>query len=444
MRKNQWGVITQRQLLYSTIGFCTAILIGISAFISAELAVILGGSSLIGGFLMFESSRRADWQRAFIKRLSLMDDKHEKLAREVNRNRNDISQIKDGITQTALTLEKQQTELEKAKISSAPAMRKVADTLKSLGRKPRSGSALSKDIQEREKNAMPRAEKPQRPISQKDIDKTAPPNIMFANDDPEFDASAMSDLVIKELVHHAVRERRIDVFVQPIMRLPQRKVRYYELFARIRAKPGSYLAARQYMHLAQQEKLMNDIDQMLLVHCLKTVKETAHLENPTPLFLNITTRTLKNKDFMSRLLAFLSKNRGLASRLVFEVQQQDFDDMHPAVLEILRGLGTLGCAFSLDHVTNLNFDLKFLQVLKVRFVKVDAKLLKQRLKTDSDYTAFWKVKRKIEGNGIALIIEKIETEDDLRQFLDFDLHYGQGYLFGKPDLEGAYRQRLAA
>ena len=80
---------------------------------------------------------------------------------------------------------------------------------------------------------------------------------------------------------------------------------------------------------------------------------------------------------MKRVLGFVSKNRHLASRLVFEMKQRDFDEMSSAMLEILRGLGKLGVSFSLDHVENLKMDIADLQHFKIRFVKFDADTLLQ-------------------------------------------------------------------
>jgi hypothetical protein len=41
-------------------------------------------------------------------------------------------------------------------------------------------------------------------------------------------------------------------------------------------------------------------------------------------------------------------------------------------------------------------------------------------------------KKALERQGIDLIVEKIESEEVLRDILDFHVDYGQGYLFGEP------------
>jgi cyclic-di-GMP phosphodiesterase TipF (flagellum assembly factor) len=146
---------------------------------------------------------------------------------------------------------------------------------------------------------------------------------------------------------------------------------------------------------------------------------------------------------MRALLAFISKNRDLAPRLIFEIKQSDFNTMKPAILEIFRGLGRLGCSMSIDNVTSLEFDHKFLQVVRVKYIKINAKTLLAQSKTEKDFADVMRIKRKLEGNGVGFIVEKIENEFMLKELLDYDISYGQGYLFGKPGLQSAYQRQTA-
>lgn len=260
-----------------------------------------------------------------------------------------------------------------------------------------------------------------------------PPPPYVPEDEKEY-----TDTVIKELVRHAVQTQQIEMFIQPIQTLPERKTRYYEIFARIRARANSYIPANQYMDLAKQENLAGEIDNLLLMRCLNTAQSSVSAKNATPYFVNITAATLKNGVFMKQLLGLLGKDRSLAEHLVFEMNQNDYAALQGPMLQILRGLGALGCSFSLDHVENFDLDIRRLMADKVRFVKVSAAALRLQ-----DLTQTAKLKRLLEGNGINMIVERIETESELRMLSRLDIAYAQGYLFGKPGLEASYRKRAA-
>jgi EAL domain-containing protein (putative c-di-GMP-specific phosphodiesterase class I) len=265
-----------------------------------------------------------------------------------------------------------------------------------------------------------------------------------ANDDPYATASTLSDMVVKELVHHAVRSERVDVFIQPVVRLPARKMRFFEIYARIRAKPGLYLPAERYKSIAEQDRLLTQIDNLLLLRCLNILKASAHLKKAAPFFVNVSPLSLKNTAFMKDLLEFAARRRDLAPRLIFEMRQQDFDALSIPVMQIVDGLGKLGCSFSLDHVNLEGLDVPLLQKYRVRFIKIGAKKLISEMANGRRFADVMRIKRKLESNGIGFIAERVEDEHTLKELLDYDIHYGQGYLFGKPDLEGAYRARKAA
>ena len=42
------------------------------------------------------------------------------------------------------------------------------------------------------------------------------------------------------------------------------------------------------------------------------------------------------------------------------------------------------------------------------------------------------LKQRLNDNDIDLIVEKLEAEEDLIELLDYDIDFGQGYLFGEP------------
>jgi cyclic-di-GMP phosphodiesterase TipF (flagellum assembly factor) len=416
----------------------------IPALFSFELAFLAVGFTAVTFFVIFEMRERQFWEQAVSWRIKALADNQQQLGREVARSREDIVTLKE--QQNTRSAEAAAAPpAEKPKMAApAPATRRPLT--KPSAKTPAAKPAIKKQpVARTTAPASPGREKALEILSRgfpvgarPELRAEKPAMAAKSSEARIVDHSHLSDAVVRELMLHAVAHGDISVFAQPVVRLPQRRARFLEMFARIRAQPGAYIAAGRYMAMATEEGLIHDIDQLLLARSLQAIEDTAGEENAFAYFINITSATLADRGFMNHLLGFLARNRKLAPRLVFEIRQKDFDDMQPAILEILRGLGRLGCALSLDHVEHFNFDLKFLQVLKVRFVKIDAQTLLKKAKNEKGATDIWRLKRKLEGNGIGFIVEKIESEYVLRELLDFDIHYGQGYLFGRPDLQAAY------
>jgi cyclic-di-GMP phosphodiesterase TipF (flagellum assembly factor) len=247
-----------------------------------------------------------------------------------------------------------------------------------------------------------------------------------------------------ELLNQAVQNERIEVFAQPVVRLPSRRMAYLELFARLRARAGIYLAASQYRPLAESKTIIQNVDHLLLLHVFDTLRSNARRGISVGYFINISSRSLRHAAFVNNLVAFAREHRSLAPSLIFEFQQADFDSLPTSGLELLNGLSRLGCRFSLDHVETPRFDVKRIEAAGISFLKMEASRLVDMAQTDEGATLVRRLKTALDRSGIEMIVEKIEDERAVVELLDFEVDYGEGYLFGKPDHEAAYRLRQAA
>ena len=248
------------------------------------------------------------------------------------------------------------------------------------------------------------------------------------------DAAAASDPTVLEIVREALRLDRVDVYLQPIVSLPQRRHCFYECFTRIRADDGSVVLPDQYIPLAEREGLVTAIDNMLLFRCVQLIRRTQRRNRDTIFFCNISHESLGDLDFFNDFVDFIADNRDLAPGLVFEVRQADMQAANGALFENLRRLVELGFRFSLDQVTHFEMDLEALARAQFHYIKADAGRLLEHRSIEAGEADIRRIKRELDRHGVDLIIEKIETEQQLVELLDFNIDYGQGYLFGEPRL----------
>lgn len=257
--------------------------------------------------------------------------------------------------------------------------------------------------------------------------------------DMAHDMTTTSDLVIHERLREATRKNYIDLFIQPVVTLPQRHCAFYELYGRLRIKDGVYLTAADYMDHTHDERILNDLDTALFSKCLKILqKQYKSTGSAAPCFINIKPFTLRNKAYMSSVLGLLSRYRQMANGLVFEMAYSDFLTLSPVEQKIIDGLAKIGCRFSADHLDEIPTDIKFIRTKNISFMKIEAAALTRGGITDRGFSEILSAKNNLDVNGITLIAEKIERERDLLNILDYGIQYGQGYLLGRPDFQGVY------
>lgn len=260
-------------------------------------------------------------------------------------------------------------------------------------------------------------------------------------------AAARDDAAVLAKMRGAIQQNRIDLYLQPVVSLPQRKVRYFEAFSRLRDEDDAVLAPSEYLDSAERANLTPIIDSMLLFRSVQTLRRFARKEKRIGVFCNISLRTLRDQTFFPQFLDYLTQNRDLRSVLIFEFGQAAFEAFGDVETHALAKLAELGFSFSLDHVDRLDFDLIAMREKNFRFVKVSSAVLLRSLNPgdvpeDQEAFAFDAApdiraedfKELLNRYGMDLIAEKLESEGEVVEILDLHVDYAQGHVFGAPQI----------
>jgi len=243
-----------------------------------------------------------------------------------------------------------------------------------------------------------------------------------------------------DVVREALSENRIDLYLQPVVGLPQRKTVFYESFSRLRDVTGQVIMPAEYLAVAEPAGLVTAIDNLLLFRCVQIVRRLARQDRRVGIFCNISMSSLGDEEFFPQFLDLLRANRDLAPALVFEVGQAAFEGRNSVQARNMARLADLGFRFSIDKVTNLDLDLQDLTRSDVKFVKVAAQVLLDELTEVDDRLVLRSMPDLaaedfallLRRYGVDLVAEKVESERQVVDILDLDIQLGQGHLFGEP------------
>lgn len=233
-------------------------------------------------------------------------------------------------------------------------------------------------------------------------------------------------------LRNAIDENRIDIFLQPMVTLPQRKVRFYEAVTRLRDERDQLIAAEEFISLAEASGLIGRIDNMVMLRCVQVLRRLMVRSKEVGVFCNVAASTLGNSTTFAQCLDFLEANRALAPSLVLEFKQSTFRNLGPAETENLAALAQRGFRFSIDHVTDLRIEPRELADRGVRFIKVPASLLLDPRQASTSDIHPSDLSDLLGRFGIDLIAERIEGERAVVDLLDYDVRFGQGFLFAPP------------
>ena len=253
-----------------------------------------------------------------------------------------------------------------------------------------------------------------------------------ANDTARSYLDTLGESDLLDTIRASLEENRVDLYLQPIVSLPQRKLRFYEALSRLRAEDGSVIMPAQYIKVAAPAGLMSVVDNLLLFRCVQIVRRLIQKSRDIGVFCNISGDTLADNEFFPQFLEYMHHNRDLATQIVFEFAQESVMTASPKVQENLLYLSSLGFALSMDHVETLNMDFGKLKSLGFRHLKVRSEILTRGMTGANAAVAAEDFKKLLQRHSLNLIAERVEDEKTVVQLLDYSVDFGQGYLFGEP------------
>ena len=260
--------------------------------------------------------------------------------------------------------------------------------------------------------------------------ETAPPTpTVVATEQP---VRSSGEAQILATVKAAIEENRLDIYLQPMVTLPQRKVRFYEAVTRMRDEKDQVVAAEDFIPVAEAAGLMGRIDHMVMLRCVQVLRRLMVRNKDVGVFCNLAAATLRNPVTFAQCLDFLEANRALAPLLIIEFKQAAFRNLGRTELEHLAAMAQRGYRFSIDHVTDLRIEPRELADRGVRFIKVPAALLLDPKRSSTSDIHPSDLSDLLGRFGIDLIAERIEGERAVVDLLDFDVRFGQGFLFAPP------------
>jgi cyclic-di-GMP phosphodiesterase TipF (flagellum assembly factor) len=345
-------------------------------------------------------------QKSLHKDFEALRDAHLKLAEELEQIDMSLAALAEAVNEKAVRSSEELT-LE---------VRVLEDLVHRLSLSLDERLAARSDTIER---SEPPLERSARPASREDLRQTA---------------------ALLDTVREALAENRVDLYLQPVVSLPQRRTVYYESFSRLRDASGRILMPAQYLSVAEPAGLVAAIDNLLLFRCVQIVRRLARQDRKVAIFCNIALSSLADETFFPQFLEFLAENRDMAAGLVFELGQDAFEQRGSVEARNMSKLADLGFRFSIDKVADIEIDFRELQRADVKFVKVAAPVLLEQLDGVEDMSGrgplrdvaasdFAAVARR---HGVEIIAEKVETERQVIDVLEYDIGYGQGHLFGEP------------
>lgn len=232
-------------------------------------------------------------------------------------------------------------------------------------------------------------------------------------------------------VRDALRHGNLELHLQPIVTLPQRKQRHFDCTLRIASERGDILTPAQYEPVLRDNNLAQTADDMLLFRTVQLAGKTRTAEPGSYYFCRVPPACLSDRGFFADFLSYLRDADDFVSSIAFELREAALMNLGDAAADVLGSLVDQGFHLCIDGLRNVEVDAMQLAEGGVRFVKMDVGALMPAVTEEAEAARLRRLKSSFDAAGIDLVVTNIANEQLLVELLDFDIEFGQGPLFGE-------------
>lgn len=235
------------------------------------------------------------------------------------------------------------------------------------------------------------------------------------------------------VISAALSEGRLEVHLQPMVSLPQRRTLGYEALPRLRLDENTLLMPHEFMRTVEERGFGPTLDALVLTRALAIARHLGAKAGNIFVSCNFSASTWESARALATLARILDKYRDHAGHLVVEVPQTIFRALHPTSLGLLGAMSANRVRFALDDVGDLRFDPQALHDRGIRFVKISASLLQAhvegRLHSDIDVGDLAAL---LSRASVALVAEAVEDNPAAADMIELGIGMGQGTAFSPP------------
>ena len=235
------------------------------------------------------------------------------------------------------------------------------------------------------------------------------------------------------LIGKALSEGRLEVHLQPIVSLPQRRTCGYEALARLRLDENTLLLPHEFIETVETRGFGPTLDALVLTRALAIARHLGSKDGGIFVSCNFSHATWSSSRALAALTRILDKYRDHTAHLVIEMPQAVFRELDPTSLGLLGAMSANGVRFALDQLVDLRLDPRALFDRGIRYVKAPAALLQAHLdgRIQSDIAA-GDLATLLARVSVTLVADQVEDNPAAADMIELGAMMGQGLAFSPP------------
>lgn len=253
----------------------------------------------------------------------------------------------------------------------------------------------------------------------------------------DFISERLDKIKMMNELRKSIEEKDLYLVYQPIYTMNNMNVIAFESLLRWESPSFGLVSPAVFIQYSESIGLISQIEEWVFEKVMKLRQRWSNMgDYQTVLSVNLSSKGLTNPDFIDKVRKLYNLYNIQKNQIQIEVTETALIDNLDLAIKHLHALRAIGCKVALDDFGSGYSSLTYLQKLPIDVVKIDS-LFTRRIgsskKEDYILSSIVDLAEKLE---LSIVVEGIETEQQLSYIRGLHCDYGQGYYLGRPFEEG--------
>lgn len=231
-----------------------------------------------------------------------------------------------------------------------------------------------------------------------------------------------------DLIRSALAGDGLSLVFQPVVRLEDGKVAYYESFARLTGPDGQVYRPADFIPVAERLGLMSKVTERVI----HLVVEALAANPGVSVSVNLSGADLADAELVSNLRSQLEATDVTADRFVFEMTEAAVLANLPVARRLMDRLERLGAPIVLDEFGTALGAFALLRDLPAQQVKLARPAVSAATDSKQMHAFVRSVRELIESQGKTAVAAFVESDSVLTWVKNAGFSFGQGYRIHEP------------
>ncbi|OGS92446.1 MAG: hypothetical protein A2Z95_08340 [Gallionellales bacterium GWA2_60_18] len=249
----------------------------------------------------------------------------------------------------------------------------------------------------------------------------------------EEDRSMMSIFKQGDFLRNAIREDRIEAFLQPIIDMKTNEVAAFEVLVRIR-DGEVIIPAGEFIEVAEELGMAKELDREVFRKGLMHYAAISAKHPQAKMFFNLFPRSFSDIEWVRGIPGMIRSAGVPCEKIVLEITEREALPNLTQVRTVIEELRTSNLSVALDDFGSGFSSFIYLKYLEIDYVKIEGSFVRQIVADERDRIMVEHINSMAHRFGLKTVAEFVEDEMTAKMLAEIGVDYAQGYYYGRPAL----------